>query len=147
MNAEQHSRDRYYYFQSMTTRWKDNDVYQHVNNAVYYSFFDTVVNNYLLETGVLDIAKSPVVGFIVASTCTYKKPIVHPARIDAAFRVNRVGTSSVEYGVAIFQEHAAEPAAFGTYTHVFVDRAAGTPVPIPAEIRAALEKALVRSAG
>lgn len=143
MMQPQPSRHDYVYFQPMTTRWKDNDAYQHINNAVYYSFFDTVVNNYLIENGALDIATSPVVGFIVASTCTYRKPVVHPAKIDAAFRVNRIGTSSVEYGVAIFEEGSSEPSAFGTYTHVFVDRATHAAVPIPADIRKVLEKALV----
>lgn len=137
------SRADYAYFQPMTTRWMDNDAYQHINNAVYYSFFDTVANNYLMEHGVLDIGKSPVIGFIVASSCNYRRPIAYPAKIDAAFRVNRIGTSSVEYGVAVFEADAAEPAAFGTYTHVFVDRGSGKSVPIPLELRAVLERALV----
>jgi acyl-CoA thioester hydrolase len=140
-DARQHRSD-YAYLQPMTTRWMDNDAYQHINNAVYYSFFDTVANNYLMENGVLDLGKSAVVGFIVASSCSYRKPIAYPAKIDAAFRVNRIGTSSVEYGVAVFEEGAAEPAACGTYTHVFVERASGKSVPIPPQIRAVLEKAL-----
>lgn len=143
MNDPRQQRVDYTYFQQMTTRWMDNDAYRHINNVVYYSFFDTVANNYLLEHGVLDIDHSPVVGFIVASSCTYRRPIAYPAKIDAAFRVNRIGTSSVEYGVAVFEADAAEPAAHGTYTHVFVDRASGKPVPIPEAIRTVLEKALV----
>ncbi|MBU6378407.1 MAG: acyl-CoA thioesterase [Gammaproteobacteria bacterium] len=143
MSDPRQRRSDYAYFQPMTTRWMDNDAYRHVNNAVYYSFFDTVANNYLLEHGVLDIGRSPVVGFIVASSCNYRRPIAYPAKIDAAFRVNRIGTSSVEYGVAVFEQDADEAAAFGTYTHVFVERESGKSVPIPPEIRTVLEKALV----
>lgn len=142
MDDTRQRRADYFYFQTMTTRWMDNDAYQHINNAVYYSFFDTVANNYLIEAGVLNVTKSPVIGFIVASSCNYKKPIAYPAKVDAAFRVNRIGTSSVEYGVAVFAEGEDEPAAFGTFTHAFVDRASGKSVPIPAETRKALERAI-----
>ena len=132
-------RDGYAYFTRITTRWLDNDVYGHVNNAVYYQFFDTVANAYLMEHGGLDIARSPTIAFIVASSCRYHAPIAHPAEIDAGFRVNRIGRSSVEYGIAIFG--AAESAvAHGTFTHVFVDRETGRSVPIPAPTRAALER-------
>lgn len=142
MDDTRQRRADYFYFQTMTTRWMDNDAYQHINNAVYYSFFDTVANNYLIEAGVLNVTKSPVIGFIVASSCNYKKPIAYPAKVDAAFRVNRIGTSSVEYGVAVFAEGEDEPAAFGTLTHAFVDRASGKSVPIPAETRKVLERAI-----
>lgn len=143
MNDARQTRADYAYIQMMTTRWMDNDAYQHINNAVYYSFFDSVANQYLMEAGVLDITKSPVIGFIVASSCNYRKPIAYPAKVEAAFRVNRIGTRSVEYGVAIFAEGDAEPAAFGTYTHAFVERSSGKSVPIPSDVRAALERAKV----
>ena len=143
MNDARQTRTDYAYIQMMTTRWMDNDAYQHINNAVYYSFFDSVANQYLMEAGVLDITKSPVIGFIVASSCNYRKPIAYPAKVEAAFRVNRIGTRSVEYGVAIFAECDAEPAAFGTYTHAFVERSSGKAVPIPSDVRAALERAKV----
>jgi acyl-CoA thioester hydrolase len=142
MTEHRQTRADYFYFETMTTRWMDNDAYRHINNVVYYSFFDTVANNYLMKAGVLDIGKSPVIGFIVASSCSYKKPLAYPAKVDAAFRVNRIGTSSVEYGVAVFAEGDNEPAAFGTFTHAFVDRENGKSVPIPAETRAALERAV-----
>jgi len=142
MDQTRQRRGDYFYFQTMTTRWMDNDAYQHINNAVYYSFFDTVANNYLIEAGVLNVTKSPIIGFIVASSCNYKKPIAYPAKVDAAFRVNRIGTSSVEYGVAVFAQGDDEPAAFGTFTHAFVDRATGKSVPIPAETRTVLERAI-----
>lgn len=143
MTEPQQTRADYVYLETMTTRWMDNDAYRHINNVVYYSFFDTIANNYLMKTGVLDIDRSPVIGFIVASSCHYKKPLAYPAKVDAAFRVNRIGTSSVEYGVAVFAEGEDEPAAYGTFTHAFVDRASRRSVPIPAETRAVLEKARV----
>ena len=132
-------REGYVYFSRITTRWIDNDVYGHVNNAVYYQFFDTVANAYLIEHAGLDIADSATVAFIVASSCRYRAPIAHPAEIDAGLRVNRLGRSSVEYGIGIFVAGEDAAAAHGTFTHVFVDRARGKSVPIPAPTRAALE--------
>ncbi len=135
-------RNQYYYFNDIQTRWMDNDVYGHINNVHYYSYFDTVTNNYLIEQGGLDI-KGNVVGFIVASSCQYLSPISHPTTINAGFRVNRLGNSSVEYGLAIFDDGSEEASAWGAYTHVFVDRATNKAVVIPSEIRVALEKAVV----
>ena len=135
-------RDGYAWFSRITTRWIDNDVYGHVNNAVYYQFFDTVANAYLIERGGLDIARAETVAFIVASSCEYHAPIRHPADIDAGFRVNRLGRSSVEYGIGIFVAGHESAAAHGTFTHVFVDRAAGRSVAIPPSMREALEAAL-----
>lgn len=134
-------RDGYVYFSRITTRWIDNDVYGHVNNAVYYQFFDTVANAYLIERGGLDVGASTTVAFIVASSCRYHAPIAHPAEIDAGFRVNRIGRSSVEYGIGVFEAASERAAANGTFTHVFVDRAGGRSVPIPDAMRAALEDA------
>jgi len=131
----------YVYFSRIATRWIDNDVYGHVNNAIYYQFFDTVANAYLIERGGLDIHTSPTVAFIVASSCRYHAPIAHPDEIDAGFRVNRLGRSSVEYGVAVFRAGHDRAAADGTFTHVFVDRASGRSVPIEGPMRAALEDA------
>lgn len=134
-------RDGYVYFSRITTRWVDNDVYGHVNNAVYYQFFDTVANAYLIERGGLDIRGSATVAFIIASSCRYHAPIAHPAEIDAGFRVNRLGRSSVEYGIGIFEAGRDAAAAHGTFTHVFVDRAGGRSVAIPEAMRAALAAA------
>ena len=133
-------RDGYVYFSRIATRWIDNDVYGHVNNAVYYQFFDTVANAYLIERGGLDV-RGETVAFIVASSCQYHAPIAHPAEIDAAFRVNRIGRSSVEYGIGVFVAGEDEAAAHGTFTHVFVDRGSGRSVAIPGRMRAALEAA------
>jgi len=133
-------RSDYSYFSQITTRWIDNDLYGHVNNAVYYQFFDTVANQYLIEHGGLNPQLADVVAFIVASACEYHQPIAHPAVIDAGLRVNRIGRSSVEYGIGILVAGAREVAAHGTFTHVFVDRRSGQSVIIPVDIKSALER-------
>jgi len=135
-------RSNYAYFKTISTRWIDNDAYGHVNNALYYTYFDTVCNAYLIETGCLDIASSPIVGFIVASSCQYLSPVKFPMNIDAGMRVNKIGNRSVEYGVAIFVADANEASAYGTYTHVFVNRSSGESVSIPDTTRAALQQLL-----
>nr|BBD50104.1 putative 4-hydroxybenzoyl-CoA thioesterase [Haliea sp. ETY-M] len=123
----------------ITTRWADNDVYHHVNNVVYYSYFDTVANSYLMERGGLDFRDGSVVGFVVNSNCDYHAPIAFPQRLTGALRVDRLGNSSVTYGIGIFVEGDEAASANGTFTHVFVDRAAGRPVRIPDALRVALE--------
>jgi acyl-CoA thioester hydrolase len=126
-------------FYPITTRWMDNDLYGHVNNVTYYSYFDTVINLYLIESGGLDIHSGSVVGYVVNSGCNYLAPVGYPDRLDAALRVDRIGNSSVQYGIAIFKEGDASAAAHGHVVHVFVDRAINQPVPIPLELRKALE--------
>ncbi|MDA7852829.1 acyl-CoA thioesterase [Porticoccaceae bacterium] len=140
MSDNSDQRDNYKYFTDITTRWMDNDIYGHVNNVVYYSYFDSVANKFLIEEGGLDIHRAEVIGFVVASSCQYKSPIAYPDKIDAGFRVNKLGNSSVEYGIAIFKQGAETASAVGTFTHVFVDRASDKSVAIPAQIRNALEK-------
>ena len=139
-------RASYRYFTDITTRWMDNDIYGHINNVVYYSYFDSVANKYLIEEGGLDIKDSQVVGFVVASNCQYKSPIAYPQAIEAGLRVNRLGNSSVEYGIGIFQQGSAVASAIGTFTHVFVDRSTDKPVAIPDPIRSALEAVLIKDA-
>ena len=139
-------RASYRYFTDITTRWMDNDIYGHVNNVVYYSYFDSVANKYLIEEGGLDIKNSQVVGFVVASNCQYTSPIAYPQAIEAGLRVNRLGNSSVEYGIGIFQQGSSVVSAMGTFTHVFVDRSTDKPVAIPASIRSALEAVLIKEA-
>lgn len=124
---------------SITTRWMDNDVYGHVNNVVYYSFFDTAVNAHLIEQGVLDPTASPVIGLVIETGCRYAAPIGFPDRIDAGVRVTRIGTSSVRYEIGLFRNDAAAAAAFGHFTHVYVDRDTRRPVPIPDDVRRILE--------
>ena len=134
------ARDAYPHFLTITTRWMDNDVYQHVNNVVYYSYFDPVVNQYLIEQGVLDIATSPVVGLVVETQCHYFSPIAFPSKVHAGLRVARLGNSSVRYEVGLFPDDAPASAAQGHFVHVYVDRATSKPVPLSAEMRRALER-------
>ncbi len=135
-----HLRAGYGHFQRMATRWMDNDAYGHVNNVVYLSWFDTVVNDYLIRSQVLDPHHGSVVGFVVETQCRYLSPLAFPQRIDAGLRVRRIGTSSVRYEIAIFAEHAASASAQGDFVHVYVDRAAQKPVPLPVQLLAALRR-------
>ena len=131
-------RSSFFSFCDITTRWMDNDVYGHVNNVVYYSYFDSVANQYLIEVGGLDIHSAPSIAFVVASSCQYRTPVAYPDLIEGGLRVNRVGSSSVEYGIGIFAKGAEEASASGTFTHVFVNRQTNKSTPIPANIREAL---------
>ena len=129
----------YAWFRPVTPRWMDNDVYGHVNNAHYYAYFDTVVNRYLIEAGGLDIHGGPVVGFVVSSACDYFRPVAYPEEIEIGLRVDRLGRSSVRYGLSLLAAGDEAVRAAGTVVHVFVDRATSKPVEIPAPIRRALE--------
>jgi acyl-CoA thioester hydrolase len=137
------SRDRYRHFRLITTRWMDNDAYQHVNNVVYYSYFDTVVNHYLIEKGALDIAASPVIGLVVETKCNYFSPITFPEAVHAGLRVAKLGTSSVRYEVGLFRDDDPLAAAQGHFVHVYVERATNRPAALPAPLRAALEPLVV----
>ncbi len=130
----------YRHFRDIPTRWMDNDVYGHVNNVVYYSFFDTVVNAYLVEAGLLDIERSPVIGLVVETACRYFKPVSFPGRIAAGLRVDRIGTSSVRYAVGIFREGEDDAAAEGHFVHVYVDRATRRATPLAPEMREGLSR-------
>lgn len=130
----------YGFFLPITTRWMDNDLYGHVNNVTYYSYFDTVANTYLIEAGGLDIHHGDTIGFVVSSQCQYHSAIAYPDKIEGALRVNRLGNSSVEYGIGIFREGEPQVCASGTFTHVFVNRDSQRPTPIPEPIRRALER-------
>lgn len=127
----------------LTTRWMDNDVYGHVNNVTYYSYFDTIVNRYLIDAANFSIQHSPVIGFIVQSECNYFSSIAFPEALEGAFRVNRLGNTSVEYGVAIFKEGQSDVSAYGTMTHVFVDRISKQPMPIEGDLRRMLAMAII----
>ena len=120
------------------TRWLDNDAYGHVNNVVYYSFFDTTVNHWLITQGLLDIHQSPAIGLVVETGCRYFAPLSFPDHITAGLRVSKVGTSSVRYELALFRNNDPHPAAAGHFVHVYVDRESRRPVPIPAPTREAL---------
>jgi acyl-CoA thioester hydrolase len=134
----------WYYFARITTRWRDNDAYAHVNNVVYYSFFDTAVNELLISRGVLDIRRSPVIGFVVETRCQFFAPLAFPDRIDVGIRVARVGSSSVRYEIGIFRNDDEMAAAQGHFVHVYVDRASNRPVPaLPEALREVLRPLLV----
>jgi len=126
-------------FRRITTRWADNDIYGHVNNVVYYGWFDTAVNAHLIEAGVLDIHGGPVIGLVVETGCRYAAPLAFPQTIEAGIRAAHIGTSSVRYEVGLFAEGAVEAAAEGFFIHVYVDRETRRPVPLSAPLRAALE--------
>ena len=135
-----HRRADYPYLREITTRWMDNDAYGHVNNVVYYSFFDTAVNAWLIERGALDIASSAVVGFVVETGCHYFAPVAFPQPVTAGIRVAHVGRSSVRYEIALFAPGSDRAAAQGHFVHVYVDRATNRPVrELPAALAEALE--------
>jgi acyl-CoA thioester hydrolase len=134
------SRERYPHFLNIPTRWMDNDVYGHVNNVVYYSFFDTVVNEYLMRSDVLDIEKSQVIGLVVETQCRYFTPITFPDEVHAGLRVARLGRSSVRYEIGLFKNDDASAAAQGHFVHVYVEREGRKATSLPPELRAALEK-------
>lgn len=142
MRPEAPARADYRAFRPITTRWADNDVYGHINNVQYYAFFDTVVNAHLIEHGVLDIHDGATIGFVVETRCNYFAPLAFPDRIEGGLRVDRIGGSSVRYGVAIFREGADRAAAAGHFVHVYVDRTTGRPTSLPAPLRAELEELL-----
>jgi acyl-CoA thioester hydrolase len=128
---------------SIQTRWKDNDVYGHVNNVEYYSFFDTAINAWLISEGGLDIEHGEVIGLCVESGCSFKGSIAFPETIEVHLRVGKLGRSSVCYELAIWRPSAEEPSATGSFVHVFVDRASRRPVDIPEKLREALERLVV----
>jgi acyl-CoA thioester hydrolase len=133
-------RTAYPHFQSIPTRWIDNDVYGHVNNVVYYSYFDTVVNQYLIEQGALDLERSAVIGLVVETHCQYFAPITFPDVVNAGLRVARLGSSSVRYEIGLFRGEGERAAAQGHFIHVYVDRATRRPAPLPRELSTALQR-------
>jgi len=133
----------YPHFHVITTRWMDNDIYGHINNVHYYSFFDTVVNGYLVAQGVLVPGISPVIGLVVETRCNYFESIAFPDEIHAGLRVARIGGSSVRYEIALFRGDAAHAAAQGHFVHVYVDRTTRRPVMLPEPFRRALAPLVV----
>lgn len=131
-------RDAYAHFTAISTRWSDNDAYRHVNNVVYYGFFDTAVNQHLIEAGALDLEHSPAVGLVVETQCRYHAPVSFPDRVTVGLRLAHLGTSSLRYELAVFRNDEDEAAAEGHFVHVYVDRATNRPVPLPAAVRAAV---------
>ena len=136
-------RNAYGYHLPLQTRWMDNDVYGHVNNVQYYSYFDTVANTFLIERAGLDIRNGSVIGYVVHSECHYLSGVAFPQTLTAALGVQRIGNSSVVYAIGIFAEGADAPSAHGTFTHVFVDRHTERPTAIPEEMREAFGSVLI----
>jgi len=133
-------RTAYRAWRPITTRWMDNDVYGHVNNVVYYAYFDTVVNAFLVAEGGLDPAQGEIIGLCVESGCSYLAPLSFPDALEGGLRVGNLGRSSVRYELGIFRAGEATASAQGHFVHVFVDRHTRRPVELPAGIRAALER-------
>lgn len=143
--AEAVRRGAYAWLTPITTRWADNDIYGHVNNVVYYSYFDSIANRYLIEVGGLDIHDGDVVGLVVNSSCDYHAPVAYPQSLEGGLRVDRLGNSSVTYGIGVFADGVEGACANGTFTHVFVDRETQRPVPMPPTMREALTAILAVS--
>lgn len=130
------------HFMAIPTRWMDNDVYGHVNNVTYYSYFDTAVNHHLIEAGGLDMHNDTAFGVVAETGCRFFSELKFPDIIDAGLRVTRLGTSSVTYEIGLFRNDSDEPAALGRFVHVWVDRETRRPVPIPHKVKRALEPLL-----
>ncbi|NJM43402.1 MAG: acyl-CoA thioesterase [Brachymonas sp.] len=131
-------RSAYKEWMPISTRWMDNDVYGHVNNVVYYSWFDTAVNGHLIAQGALDIHAGEVIGLVVETQCHYFAPIAFPQRVTAGIRVAHVGTSSVRYEIGLFADDESLCAAKGHFVHVYVDRSLRKPTPLPQKLTAVL---------
>lgn len=133
-------REKFAHFERLSTRWEDNDVYGHVNNVVYYSYFDTLVNRYLIAAGGLDLTGGTVIGIVAESHCQFFHELAFPEEIDGGLRVGSLGNSSVRYEIGLFRQGSDEPAAVGYFVHVFVDRQSRRPTPIPAALRGSLAR-------
>ncbi|WP_431273334.1 acyl-CoA thioesterase [Variovorax ureilyticus] len=133
-------RSSYRVFRKIPTRWMDNDMYGHVNNVVYYSWFDTAVNTHLIERGALDIHHGSTIGFVVETQCNYFAPLAYPQTVEAGIRVVRAGTSSVQYEIGLFAEGAETAAAQGHFVHVYVDRETQRPVKLPPALQAVVDE-------
>jgi len=132
-------RDAYRWFMTIATRWADNDAYGHVNNTIYYQWFDSVVNQWLIEQGLLDAANGDPIGLVVETGCSYFAPLSFPGDVEVGLAVERLGSSSVTYSIGVFGAGSTEPSAQGHFTHVYVDREGRRPVTLPDVWRNKLE--------
>ena len=139
MTDSRTKRSGYKYLKPIQTRWMDNDIYAHVNNVVYYSYFDTIVNGYLVEKGALDIQDGETIGLVVETNCKYFAPVAFPDELEGGLRVAHIGNSSVRYELAIFQGGTQEAVAEGYFAHVYVNKETRRPAPLPDAFRQALE--------
>lgn len=133
------ARGDYRWFMAISTRWSDNDAYGHVNNTIYYQWFDTAVNAWLIEAGLLDIERGDPIGLVVETGCSYFAPLSFPGNVDVGIAIERLGTSSVTYRIGVFGAGSAEPSAQGQFTHVYVARQGRKPAPVPAHWREKLD--------
>jgi acyl-CoA thioester hydrolase len=139
LRPQAENRLAYKAFRDISTRWMDNDAYGHVNNVIYYSWFDTAVNAYLIEHGVLDIHNGKTIGLVIETQCNYFAPLAFPQLVQAGIRVAKLGSSSVRYEVGLFAQEAETTAAKGHFVHVYVDRETRRPVIIPSDLKTVLE--------
>ncbi|SDL61524.1 acyl-CoA thioesterase [Maricaulis salignorans] len=137
--TEARPRAAYRRWRDLPTRWADNDIYGHINNAAYYGFFDTIVNCFLIEEAGLDIHNGDVIGLVVETGCNYFAPLAYPDRVEGGLRIAKIGRSSVRYEIALFKPGEPEAAAQGHFVHVYVDRETRRPMPLPDAMRTALE--------
>lgn len=140
MKTQDYRKQHFPVLRTITTRWTDNDIYGHINNAVYYQYFDSAINAHLIGAGALDIHDGRMAGFIVHSECDYFSPIAYPNDLEVGLAVEKLGASSVQYRLGLFIADDDAPAAIGAMVHVFVDRETLSPVPIPPPLRAAMQK-------
>lgn len=140
---QRQTQDDYVYFHEIETRWKDNDIYGHVNNVEYYSYFDTAVAAFLISKLGLYFKDSPVIAYVIETGCTYFESLAFPDRVKVGVRIVKLGNSSVRYELAIFKNDGREACAQGHFVHVYVDRASDTPTPIPDDVRAAMQSIAV----
>ena len=139
-------RGHYRIWREVGTRWSDNDAYGHVNNVIYYSWFDTAVNGWLIEAGLLDVAEGDPIGLVVETGCRYARPLAYPEAVEIGLSVGRIGQSSISYELGVFPHGAEEAAAEGHFVHVYVDRLTRRPVPLPAPWREAFARLMVPAA-
>ena len=132
-------RDAFRVLRPITTRWMDNDQYGHVNNVVHYSYFDTAVNGYLIEASGCDVRQLPAIGIVAETGCRFVSELSFPDMVYAGLALEKLGNSSVVYRIGLFRNQELEPAALGRFVHVYVDSASRRPVPIPPQVRAALQ--------
>ena len=138
-------RQDYAFFLPIQTRWADNDIYGHVNNVTYYSYFDTAANSLLIQHAGFDIYHSPNIGLVVNSSCNFMQELTYPEIIEVAVGISKLGNRSVTYDLAIFKQGQDQAAAQGSFVHVFVERETKKSTPISPEMRSALEKFLVQA--
>ena len=128
-------RDDYQKFYPLSTRWMDNDMFGHINNVVYYSFFDTAVTHFLIETGILRLKNNPIVFYVVHTSCNFITSLSYPEEIEAGIMLKKIGKTSITYGVSVFKKGTISAAAYGEFIHVLVDRNSNKATPIPDDIR------------